>query len=578
MAKKVQKQVKIVGLSIKEKFGILKATELTLNPENRLTMVKGEVGAGKSSMNVAMRLTTQGSSTLTDKTLYGDSVDIETQLIDGDMKVFIGAKSNDDGSLSYVLYTIDENGKKVKEPIIDGVKATPAGYLKSLQTALTWRLSELTSENPTTQRNLLFELYSNELEKKGVIFNKQHPKYVGNIIDDIEKEKEKRNYFDMKRKEVGGIADDMSKKGIDFSERRLPIDTTEIEAKIATLKSEITLASTNVQQTRENALNSLKAKGSEFLQKLRTENDKIIALNKPIEKENEEAKKWNLESEMILKRIEKDLILLGINVFGAKNTIESIKGQFAKKTEDKPLIKTLEFNEKGTCISKPDEFENETIKDLLKSYQETAIEYVKLSKSDPEKVDTEKQEKSLKMLETRLKDIQENNKEVISVNAFHDWKDQNELVQSLNKDYFMKLTEIPTGVEGLFISPEFTENEKGEKVAKGNDIYLMYDGSYDPVYFNNPNKDLRKLASYSDTQKPVICLLIQNYLLSQKTKALPYLWIDHVPIDNKTKELLNKMSEDLGLWLFVNWTGDFDTENLKDGEILIENGEIFFKE
>ena len=141
----------------------------------------------------------------------------------------------------------------------------------------------------------------------------------------------------------------------------------------------------------------------------------------------------------------------------------------------------------------------------------------------------------------------------------------------------MKLTEIETGVEGLFICPEYVE-ENGEKIAKDNDIYLMYDGSYDPEYFCNPSKEIRKLAAYSDTQKPMICLLIQKHLLSKKEKCLPYLWIDQVPIDNKTKALLDRMSEELGLWLFVNWTGDFDKSLLKDGEILIENGEIFEKD
>lgn len=76
----------------------------------------------------------------------------------------------------------------------------------------------------------------------------------------------------------------------------------------------------------------------------------------------------------------------------------------------------------------------------------------------------------------------------------------------------------------------------------------------------------------------MICLLIQKHLLSKKEKCLPYLWIDQVPIDNKTKALLDRMSEELGLWLFVNWTGDFDKSLLKDGEILIENGEIFEKD
>ena len=161
------------------------------------------------------------------------------------------------------------------------------------------------------------------------------------------------------------------------------------------------------------------------------------------------------------------------------------------------------------------------------------------------------------------------NKEALAVNSFQDWKDANEHVTEIKKDYYLKLTEIDTGVKGLHICPD--ENSDVDN------IYLMYDGSYDIKYFNNPKKELRKISSYSGTQKPMICLLIQSHLLSKKQKTLPYLWIDDVPIDKKTRKLLEKMAEELGLWLFVNWTGDFAAAKLKDGEILLENGEIFVK-
>jgi hypothetical protein len=570
-----QKQVKIIGLSIKENFGALKATELSFDEDMRLTVIKGEVGAGKSTLNKAMRLTTQGSAVLTDKSLYGDNIHLETQISDGDKKIFVGCKSGKDDSLGYFIYMVDENGKKINDVVVDGVKLTPANYLKSMQTALTWRLDELTSENPITQRNILLELYSQELETKGVIFDKNHTNYVGGIIDKIEKAKNQRNYADMKRKEVGGIADDMQKKGIDFSERMSFQDSSEIESSISRLEAEITLAKTNVESTRESELNKLKLAGSDAGTKLRNKNEEIRELNKPLEQFNNELKDRNSKTESwssdllsLLKKMLNDDSL-------ANQYLAKIRSEMPK-IEFKTLFKELEFNEKGSCISKKDDFEDISIKELISNYQEAVLNYINKTKEEPGTVDTSKQEKALQTLKTRLSDIKSNNDTAKAVNSFFDWKDANEEVNSFNKDYFLKLTEINTGVDGLFICPEFIENEKGEKIAKGNDIYLMYDGRYDKKYFSNENKDLRKLSSYSDTQKPMICLLIQKYLLSKKAKALPYLWIDQVPIDKKTKELLDRMSEELGLWLFVNWTGDFEKENLKDGEILIENGEIFF--
>jgi hypothetical protein len=50
-----------------------------------------------------------------------------------------------------------------------------------------------------------------------------------------------------------------------------------------------------------------------------------------------------------------------------------------------------------------------------------------------------------------------------------------------------------------------------------------------------------------------------------------------VPIDKKTKTLLDKMGKDLDLTIIVNITGDFSKNSLENGEILIEGGEVFFK-
>ena len=575
-----QKQVKIIGLLINESFGSLKAVELKFDDANRLTIIKGEVGSGKSTLQRAMKLTTQGSQTMQDKTLLGDNVNIVAQLLDGNTPVFVGCKSKEDGSLDYFIYTTDSEGKKIKDVVIDGKKLTPANYLKSLQTALTWSLNELTSENPTTQRDILLQLYRQELEERGVIFDKSHPSYVGGIIDKIEKAKNDRNYADMKRKECGGIADDLNKKGVDYKSRWLVKDIAPAEQKIAELNAKITLAKTNVQTTRENELNVLKLAGNEAGTKLRNKNEDIKAKN--------------ILTEKTLKDYENSVQEITDSLQSAKDHLQNIKFKdefFVQKVMDqikneisypeKPICKLLpefKYNENNACISNLEDFEDQECKDLLSAYKTAALNYVTKFKEPIGVVNTTELESQLETAKTEKQTLQQHNKDAIAVNSFHDWKEKDEDVKAIKKDYFMKLTEINTGVEGLYISPEFDIDKDGNKIARDNDIYLMYDGSYDPEYFHNTDKSLRKLAAYSDTQKPMICLLIQRYLLSKKAKALPYLWIDQVPIDKKTKALLDRMSEELGLWLFVNWTGDFEKANLQDGEILIENGEVFYHE
>lgn len=557
----MKKQVKIIGLSVNKDFGGLKATELTFDENNKLTLVKGEVGAGKTTLNRALSLTTKGSKTLEDNNIYGD-VDLTAQLLDGDHKVFVECKGTD-GKLIHTIYTVDKDGNKLKDVVIDGKKLTPANYLASLQTSLTWRLDELTSENPTTQRNLLLELYQTELSDKGVIFDKKHPKYVGGIIDQIEKAKNARNYADMKRKEVGGIGDDLNKKGIPHDERREVRGESVTVAQINDLTAQITLAKTNITQQRESQLNALKAKGSEINGRLRDVNDGFKTTNRRVDVLESEYKSKIDDRNFDLDKIKGSLKSLGIDdVFDLMDKIKESLPELKKPTQTK--VKELQFNEKGQCTSNPSDFDEETAK-LLTEYRQTGIEYARISSLPLTAPDTSELEKQLAKANKDLQSLQTWNKEATAINALHDWKEENENVKDLQNDFYLKLTEIETGVPGLHIAPESKESQN---------IYLMYNGEYDTEYFHNPNKELRKLSSYSDTQKPLICLLIQKYMLSKKGKTLPYLWIDKVPIDNKTRDLLERMSEELGLWLFVSWTGDFKLENLNDGELLLENGEI----
>lgn len=580
-----QQVVKIVGLEIIKKFGALKATELTFDENNNLTVIKGEVGAGKTQFQKALELTTKGRKSLEDSNLYGE-VELTSKLIDGNNEIWVGCKTNkaNDG-LEYYLYTKDENGKKIKEPVIDGKKATPAAYLSSLQTSLTWRIDELTSQNPTTQKNLLLELYAKEMQDKGVIFDKNHPNYVGSVIDLIEKAKQKRSIADMKRKEVGGIADDLTKKGIKFDVKLEVRDLTKEDQEISNLKASINLDKQSPETTKTNNLNAIKLRGSEANTKLRNKNDELIQLNIPIQKEWDDYNKSVERQSELLIEIESGLKQL-FNCVDAEiesspyrkvsEITESIKA-FTPPI-DKPtnqLNKLLTFSPEGRFSGKIDDYEDLTVKELIQSYLNIVNEYITAEKTPAEVVDVAEKEKRLLELEKTLSNLKIKNEQAKAVNSFLYWQECNNEVNGHKKDYFNKLVEINTGVSGLSIAPEFVVGADGEKIAKDDaDIYLYYNGEYDPAYFANPNKEIRKVSSYSGTQKPVICLLIQEYLLKSKPKAMRYLWIDDVPMDNKSIALLSKMATDMDLHLFVNWTGDFDAETLEQGEILIQGGEL----
>jgi len=471
------KKVKIIGLNINQKFGILQASHLEFDTDNNLIVVKGEVGAGKTSFQKALQLTTQGKKALQDSALYGN-IDVETQLLDGDIPLFVGCRSNEKGGLTHTIYTKNASGKIEKNPVIDGIKATPSTYLNLLQTELTWKMDELTSENPTVQKKILLKLYQHKLSEQGVIFDKSKQAYQNSILHKIEQAENNRSTCDMIRKQYGGIADDLKEKGFDV----------------------------NRPESLQNAYESLHSLG------YRGNEVKEFIKNMP--------QKYDKFFEVIP---EPEYIVI-------------------KNNKIQPTQKTIKYG----IVSKVNNLRN-MFKNISKEGIDTSELTAKIDILRKEKIKSENINKICKAVDT-----------------FFDWQAANELVVKLKGEYETMLTKVDTGVEGLKI---MTENDN---------LFLMYNGHYDVEYFSNRKKEYRKLSSYSGTQKPVICLLIQSYLLNQKPKALRYMYIDNVPMDRKTTSLLNKMGKELDLTVFLNMTGDFEAQTLNDGEYLISGGEVFF--
>ena len=570
-----QKKVKIIGLSVKEDFGILRSCNIEFDEKNRLIAIKGEVGAGKTTFKTALELGTLGSDTLKDdKQLYG-KINQEVQLMDGDMPVFVGCKSEKSGTLSYVVYTKDNNGKKVQNPIIDGVSITPAKYLKELQTALTWRMDEITSENSTVQRKVLLDLYQDDLRKVGVIFDKNHPDYVGSILDRIEKADEIRKQKDYARKQVGGFASHLKDNGYDVDNPDTlpkPVNVEGLQKEIIELEYDITNAEKNFESEKEDRLKKLVNDSNNLVLFLKKTNITLISEN------NELKKGYDLERsgydglmnelESVLYKIDD----LGIRKIVPKETADNVttllKNNIKLKVPEVPPYSDLIPMKGDRCEVDTWPHDGE-VKDTIVQITALRATYDTIS-IEVYNADTGEKELQLKGLKENMDLAKDTNKVCESVRTFMEWRDADGVVSRLRQEYIKKLGELDTGVDGLKIQLD----ELGEKL----DIYLMYNGAYSPEYFGNKKQEQRKLSSYSGTQKPMICLLIQNYLLSRKPKALRYLWIDNVPIDQKTRELLENMGEELDLTIFINMTGDFDRKTLNSGEILIDGGEVFFNQ
>ena len=556
-----QKQVKITGLTFHQDLGIIQAQKLTFDEDNKLIIFKGAVGEGKTTMQKALKLGTQGAKTLVDNELYG-TTDLEVQLLDGEFPLWVGCK-NKGKKLQYVLYTKDSSGKRVENPIIDGIKATPSDYLKTLQTELTWKMNELTSENPKVQKNILLKLYQSQLSKLGVIFDKKHPDYELSILGQIDKAVSSRDEKDMIRKQSGGIAEDLKAQGFDPDRPETcpdSINIEEIETAIKAIEKEKTTKEAAPEAAKKAELSEIKVKAGEVTNKCLTYNSELKA---EYDKELKVYNQYLEKKEFIgnhLKLINDSLIALEYD----ESVFDYIIGK-APKLEEITEPKTPNYIKfKDNNVAESENLNQKGI-DLICDIGTLRAEYVKKD-SEKASVDTSDLTEKIDLQEQKKIQAKETNKIVDAIDSFHKWRHANIEVVRLKDEYLKMLAKVDTGVEGLQIIPD------------EDNIFLMYDGSYDVDYFHPKEKKLKmqKVAAYSGTQRHVICLLIQNYLLSKKPKAMRYMYIDDIPHDNKTRALLEKMSEELNLHIFLNWTGDFDKSQLKDGEILIQGGEIFF--
>jgi hypothetical protein len=565
-----QKQVKIIGLKINEQLGILQSCELRFDEDCKLIAVKGEVGAGKTTLQKSLQLGTLGSDTLKhDKGLFGD-IDEEVQLMDGDKNVFVGCKSSATGALDYVIYLKDENGKKINNPVVDGVKLTPASYLKTMQTALTWRMDELMSESSVVQKKLLLELYKSELSKAGVVFDKKSEDFQESILGQIELAEAKRSDAEYKRKSVGGFINQLEPLGVfvdDVETHPVMVSIEDLERE----KSKKSFEIENVELVKQQNLDGIKNKADQIINKIKEKNNEIKEKNRLLESDFEKKKEKHSQNIHTLNGIKTDVKTLVENdclTLEEGNTfVDAVSSAFKNDGATcATLNHVVDFDDEGKITTKSAEWKgDQEMMVLLQELEESKIEYLTEFKKQG---DTSKLEDSLKFIVDKLANAKIHNKKVDMLSSFMAWRECNHEVVRLRDEFSEMLGSIDTGVDGLQIA---VDKEDGKM-----EIYLRYNGAFDPVYFGNPNMEQRKLSSYSGTQKPLICLLLQNYLLNKLPKAMRYLWIDNVPIDKKTKALLEKMGSDLNVTIIVNMTGDFTKEGLKNGEVLIEGGHVFF--
>ena len=182
---------KLVGLKLNEKFGILQAQECRFEttPEH-LVVIKAGVGCGKTETGKAISIGLSGGSErelpIDMKAFQG--VDIDEEIAYGETPIFMHT-SYKGGKLDSYLYIKDKDGKKCKNPIINGKKMTAAVLRDELKTELTFGIEDFISEDPRRQMDWMMKTYQDKLKEKGVVFDKKSPNYQGSILYQLEQAK-----------------------------------------------------------------------------------------------------------------------------------------------------------------------------------------------------------------------------------------------------------------------------------------------------------------------------------------------------------------------------------------------------
>lgn len=583
-----QKQVKLIGLRVQNN-GIIKAAELTPDLlQKRLVLVTGNTGNGKSSLLNAAKIATSGTDAIKKSDALPNGFVAEALLLDGEVPIYIGVKTDTysrgehagEQKLSTYLYTKDLNGKAV-QPIIDGVQWTAAQYWKALTTELTHSLGDLFSENQSVHRKLIEKLFKPELDAL----------HADKLVEEISALRKDRDTKRLVCQSNGAYmerfnADGWNEKNlsllkrIDIEALRKEITALEIEKakRVSAPEAEHRLKCMELDNARKDALQTLKDEGaklreqerteqaaidekyneekhiydeavakaqklSDYYTQLRTNVTHFIGYNMEEEKRNEQGQVFYYPGTEDQKAIVKGLDTAYATKLANFNALkEPIKGTVSAELAQKIAAKIAEYN---TLEAKP-------------------IDYPSM-----EAVDVSEFDRLITNKQSEITAAETTNAIFDRYQMWQDWIAANETylarVDELRKLY----ASIETGVPGMKIVPRDTDSGKVE-------VWVMYDGTYNPEYFGNPQKEQRFMFDYSSFQRTVIGLMLQSARLNLKPRALRLAFIDDVAFTPRDITVLTDIADRLDLRLITAWTHEADRQELLDGQVLVEGGEIFF--
>jgi hypothetical protein len=429
-----------------------------------------------------------------------------------------------------------------------------------LTTDLTFNMASLFTSNQAEHRKLIEKLFKPELDKLG----------ADAVVAKILEAKKHRDACRILCQSTGSYMERFESQG--FTETQLAIlkrpDLKAIEEKLFQKKLEldrIVNGSEDRKKLEEEKIRSARAS------ELQTIKDAGVALREKI-RLDDEAKKAQYD-----KLKEEYDYLIGVRSkmdsdFAVLLELTSILGKEAK--EKVSAIINKDWKDQQSQMSPVEPVLSPSDPELAKQLQDKLDEYTKLNLTPLVEVNLEKQDTSA--IEEDIAKIQTEKSAAEAMADLYDryqqWKNWIEAKGLYEKelDVLRKMyAGIDTGVKGMNIVPVETESDRVE-------VWIKYDGSYDTEFFHNEDKESRFMFEYSSFQCSAIGVMLQSARLNLKPKALRLAIVDDVAFTSKGLAVLAKMCEDFNVQLITSKTDDYDKENIADGEIIIEGGEIFF--
>lgn len=567
-----QKQVKLIGLKVLDN-NVIKAVELTPDiMSKRLIQIVGESGNGKTTLVESLKTAIGGMNAVAKKDALAPGFLTEAQLTDGEIKIFVGVRKREltkgerqgDSVVETFLYAKNDEGE-MYTPIIDGESATAAKYVKLLTTDLTFSMPALFTENQTVHRKLIESLFKEELDGLGA------DEVVARIMDC----KQERDAARVMCSKAGAFMENFEREGL--SEAHLQelsrVDVDKIEADIREAEIERDRILRPADAAYELECNKIREEYQTRLRSAEKAYDAAVAAEKDekqrLKDEYSEAdKKYNEQEERKTKwaayyeNIKTNAETFFYNTEELAKIKEMIEARYkvitSKFTLAKPELVAPAPKFEGDVLNTKAELDSIKAEEALLKFPEKAVP------------DT-------KAVDAKIADLKASKEKAECENELFDryakwcaWieakgKYEKEL-NTLRKMY----ERIDTGVEGLKIVPNATDTDKIE-------VWIMYDGRYDKDFFLNPNGESRYIFQYSSFQRSAIGVMLQAARLNLKPKALRLAIVDDVAFTQKGLAVLSKLCTDLDVQLITCRTDDIDRSQVKDGEVLMENGEAFFK-